>query len=264
MSRGPINVRLSVWPRSTLVRQSRKTNQVELTDGCSFRASQGQDADKIPQGPQQGRQGRDEHEAIKAAPKLGKLPEWNLTDLYASIDAPEIARDLDQVDRECTAFETAYKGKLATEVAKDGGGEWLTAAVKRYEAIDDVMGRLSSYAGLVHAGNTVDPKISKFYGDVSERLTAASVHLLFFTLELNRLDDAVLQRAMQTPSLGHYRPWLRRHPQGQAARARRPHRAAVPGKVADRPRRLNRLFDQTIASLRFKVGRQGARDRADA
>jgi len=194
--------------------------------------------------------------ANNAAPKLGKLPEWNLTDLYPSIDAPEIARDLDHVDRECTAFETTYKAKLADEVGKDGGGEWLAAAVKRYEAIDDVMGRLSSYAGLVHAGNTVDPKISKFYGDVSERLTAASVHLLFFTLELNRLDEAVLQRAMQTPSLGHYRPWL------EDIRKDKPH------ELEDRIEQLfqeksltgrgawNRLFDQTIASLRFKVSGQ--------
>jgi oligoendopeptidase F len=191
--------------------------------------------------------------AAKTAPRLGKLPEWNLTDLYASIDAPEISRDLEQVDRECTAFEATYKGKLAEEVAKQGGGEWLAAAVKRYEAIDDVMGRLSSYAGLVHAGNTVDPKISKFYGDVSERLTAASVHLLFFTLELNRLDEAMLQRAMETPSLGHYRPWL------EDIRKDKPH------ELEDRIEQLfqeksltgrgawNRLFDQTIASLRFKV-----------
>ena len=96
--------------------------------------------------------------------------------------------------------------------------------------------------------------ISKFYGDVSERLTAASVHLLFFTLELNRLDDAVLQRAMQTPSLGHYRPWL------EDIRKDKPH------ELEDRIEQLfqeksltgrgafNRLFDQTIASLRFKVG----------
>ena len=62
--------------------------------------------------------------------------------------------------------------------------------------------------GLIHAGDSVDPAISKFYGDVSERLTAASVHLLFFALELNRIDDAVIERAMQTPELGHYRPWI--------------------------------------------------------
>ena len=132
-------------------------------------------------------------------------------------------------------------------------GEWLAAVVKRYESIDDLMGRLGSYAGLIHAGDTVDADISKFYGDVSERLTAASVHLLFFTLELNRLDDDLLQRAMQTPSLGHYRPWL------EDIRKDKPH------ELEDRIEQLfqeksltgrgafNRLFDQTIAS----IGRAG-------
>ena len=137
---------------------------------------------------------------------------------------------------------------------KDNGGRWLAAAVKRYEAIDDLAGRLASYAGLIHAGNTVDPAISKFYGDISERLTAASVHLLFFALELNRVDDAVIERAMQTPELGHYRPWL------EDLRKDKPY------QLEDRVEQLfheksqtghgafNRLFDQTISSLRFKVG----------
>src|SRR5450631_4150942 len=114
------------------------------------------------------------------ANKTGKLPQWNLADLYSGIDAPEVTRDLAKMDAECVAFETDYKGKLAERAAKAGGGKWLAEAVRRYEAIDDLAGRLGSYAGLIHAGDSVDPSISKFYGDVSERLTSASVHLLFF------------------------------------------------------------------------------------
>src|ERR1043166_7467175 len=191
-----------------------------------------------------------------ARPKIkpGKLPEWNLGDLYAGIDAPEIARDLAKMDSECVAFETDYKGKLADKTAGGGGGEWLAEAVKRYEAIDDLAGRLGSYAGLVHAGDSVDAAISKFYGDVSERLTAASVHLLFFALELNRIDDVVIERAMQAPELGHYRPWI------EDLRKDKPyqledrveqlfHEKSVSGYSA-----WNRLFDQTISGLRFKVG----------
>src|SRR5258708_15884005 len=128
--------------------------------------------------------------AKAATNKAGKLPEWNLADLYSGIDAPEVARDLARMDSDCVAFETDYKGKLAGQTAAEGGGNWLAGAVKRYEAIDDLAGRLGSYAGLVHAGDSVDPAISKFYGDVSERLTNASVHLLFFALELHRVDDA--------------------------------------------------------------------------
>jgi oligoendopeptidase F len=188
------------------------------------------------------------------ASKSSKLPEWNLADLYTSIDAPEIARDLDKLDVECAAFENAYKGNLADGLAKADGGKWLAEAVKCFEAIDDLAGRLVSFAGLVHAGNTVDPVISKFYGDVSERLTAASVHLLFFTLELNRIDDAVIEKAMETPELGRYRPWI------EDSRKDKPyqledrveqlfHEKSVSGYAA-----WNRLFDQTISSLRFKVG----------
>src|SRR4051794_34464326 len=139
----------------------------------------------------------------KTAAKVGQLPEWNLSDLYSGIDAPEVGHDLEKMDSECVGFETKYKGKLADQTAQDGGGKWLAEAVRRYEAIDDLAGRLGSYAGLVHAGDSVDPAITKFYGDVSERMTNASVHLLFFALELNRVDETVIENAMPTPELGH-------------------------------------------------------------
>jgi oligoendopeptidase F len=191
--------------------------------------------------------------ARPARSKAEKLPEWNLADLYSGIDAAEVARDLEKLDGECVAFEGDYKGKLAERTAGEGGGAWLAGAVRRYEAIDDLAGRLSSYAGLVHAGDSVDPVISKFYGDVSERLTSASVHLLFFALEFNRIDDAVIEHAMGTAELAHYRPWV------EDLRKDKPY------QLEDRVEQLfheksqsgyaawNRLFDQTISSLRFKV-----------
>src|SRR5205809_1768707 len=81
---------------------------------------------------------------------LGALPEWNLADLYAGIDDPQVKRDLDRSDAECVAFEQQYKGKLAAIVDAPDAGPVLAAAVKRYEALDDVLGRLISFAGLVH------------------------------------------------------------------------------------------------------------------
>ncbi len=192
--------------------------------------------------------------AKKAARKTGKLPEWNLADLYPAIDAPEVTRDLDKLDADCVAFESAYKGKIAERVTQPDGGEWLAEAIRSYESIDDLATRLASFAQLAHAGNTVDAAISKFYGDVSERITAASTHLLFFALELNRVDDGVIERAMGVPSLGHYRPWI------EDLRKDKPY------QLEDRVEQLfheksqtaygawNRQFDQTIAALRFKVG----------
>src|SRR5215468_4509151 len=186
--------------------------------------------------------------------KLGKLPEWDLTDLYTGLDSPQIKSDLEQGDRDCEAFEQRFKGRLAALAAGEGAGRALAEGVKQYEAIDDRLGRLISYASLVYAGNTTDPVRAKFYGDVQERITAASLHLLFFTLELNRIDDAQLEAAMREPALGHYRPWL------EDVRKEKPyqledrveelfHEKSVTGYSA-----WNRLFDETIAGLRFKVG----------
>jgi oligoendopeptidase F len=202
------------------------------------------------------RPGKPEPAGLKSP--LGRLPEWNLNDLYSGLDDPAIKRDLDRADTDCLAFEEAYKGKLAAMAAAPDGGAQLAEAVKRYEAIDDLMGRIGSYAGLIHAGDTIDPARTKFYGDVQERMTAASTHLLFFTLELNRIDDVVLERAMSgpaaDPALDHYRPWLedvrRYKPYQLEDRVEQLfHEKSVTGYSA-----WNRQFDATIAGLRFKVG----------
>ena len=192
--------------------------------------------------------------AQKPAPAagLGPLPEWDLRDLYPSIDAPQVKRDLDRADAECLAFEERYRGKLAAIAASVESGRTLAAAVERYENIDELLGRLDSYAGLLYAGNTTDPARAKFYGDVRDRLTAASSHLLFFTLDLNRIEDAALDPALADPRLARYRPWF------EDIRKERPY------QLEDRVEQLfheksvtsrawHRLFDETLASLRFDV-----------
>ena len=187
------------------------------------------------------------------APKLGVLPEWNLADLYPGIDSAEIKWDLENAETRSLEFEADFKGRLAELTARADAGAALAAAVKRYEALDDLLGRLMSYASLQYAADTTDPLRTKFYGDVQERLTAISTHLLFFTLELNRIDDTTLEKAMQDPALGHYRPWI------EDVRKDKPY------QLEDRVEQLfheksvtsyaawNRQFDELIASLRFRV-----------
>ncbi len=183
------------------------------------------------------------------------LPEWDLTHLYASMEAPEIAADLDRGELGARRFAETYRGKLAEMLGSEGGPVKLAGAIAEYEALDDVLGRVISYAGLVHAGDTADPARAKFYGDVVQKITDISTHLIFFTLELNKLDDAALETAMANePALGHYRPWI------ADLRAEKPyqlddkleelfHEKSVTGHGA-----WNRLFDETIAALRFEVG----------
>jgi oligoendopeptidase F len=186
--------------------------------------------------------------------ELGPLPEWNLADLYSGIDDPNVKRDLARADEYCKAFEEDFKGRLAAFADAPDAGKKLAQAVLRYEQLDDLIGRLISYAGLIRAGDTLDPARAKFFGDVQERITAASTRLLFFQLELNRLDDAKLEAAMAEEALAHYRPWL------EDIRKDKPY------QLEDRIEQLfheksvttysawNRLFDETVAQLRFKIG----------
>jgi oligoendopeptidase F len=184
---------------------------------------------------------------------LGDLPEWDLADLYPGMDAPEVKRDLDKAASDAAAFESRWKGTLAEEAAKGAEGG-LGACLSQYEALEELIGRLVSYASLVYAGNTTDPKRAKLYGDIQEKMTDASTHLLFFALELNKVDDALIAAALDADrGFGHYRPWVldlrKDKPYQLEDRVEQLfHEKSITGRGA-----WNRLFDETMAELRFDV-----------
>ncbi len=187
----------------------------------------------------------------KPEPDLGSLPEWNLEDLYPSMESAAFASDLVKAQTECKSFSTAYKGKLET-LAKKASGAGLLDAIQRYEALEELLGRIMSYAGLVYAGDTTDPARMKFYGDTQEKITDATSDLLFFELELNRLDDALAAK-LAAGALKHYRPWLEDIRKGKPYQLDDKleqlfHEKSITGYGA-----WNRLFDETISSLRFTV-----------
>jgi oligoendopeptidase F len=186
-----------------------------------------------------------------ASSDLGELPQWRLDDLYEGMDSPRFAADLKRAQEEAKQFAETYRGKLSKLADEPEGGEALAAAVRAYEALQDLTGRVMAYASLLYASDTSDAARAKFYGDAHERVTALSGDLLFFELELNRIDDVKLAAAMATPALGRYRPWL------EDIRKEKPHQLpddierlflekSVSGAAA-----WNRLFDDTIAALRF-------------
>jgi oligoendopeptidase F len=177
---------------------------------------------------------------------LGTLPEWDLADLYAGPDSKELSADLDSTAAAAAAFSERYKGKLP-----ELDGATLGAAIAEFERLDEALSRVGSYAQLVYAGDQSDPANGRFYQGIQERLNAVATQLLFFTLELNRLDDSHLDALLEAPALACYRPWLR------DVRAMRPHQLDdeiervlhekhVVGRAA-----WVRLFDETMAGLRF-------------
>ena len=188
-----------------------------------------------------------------ASAALGDLPGWNLADLYPSQASPEFQNDMKKAEADTLAFEAKWKGKLDA-ATKKAGDEGIGAAVREFEALEDVMGRLISFAGLTYFTNTTDPANGKFYGDAQSKLTDLGAHLLFFSLELNRIADERIDAALATdPLAAHYRPWI------EDLRKDKPY------QLDDKTEQLfleksmtgaaawNRLFDETMASLRYTI-----------
>jgi oligoendopeptidase F len=185
---------------------------------------------------------------------LGNLPEWNLGDLYPAMDAPELERDMARAADEAVAFEERWKGKLLEAVKAPEKGD-LGKALREFEGLEELIGRVASFAGLVYAGDTSDPRRAKLYGDVQEKMTDASAHLLFFTLELNKIKEADLEKAFAADAgFAHYRPWVvdlrKDKPYQLEDRIEQLfHEKSVTGRGA-----WNRLFDETMSGLRFEIG----------
>ena len=180
---------------------------------------------------------------------LGTLPEWDLTDLYAAPDAPELKRDLDWLEEACARFAADYQGRLAGLDAPA-----MLECVQRYERIDAVAGRLMSYAGLRHYQQTQDPERAKALGDAQDKITTYTTPLVFFSLEMNRIEDERIEGLLAaSEGLARYRTWFERM------------RAMKPFQLSDELERFlhdqsavgaaawNRLFDETVAGLSFPV-----------
>ncbi|MFN0219704.1 MAG: M3 family oligoendopeptidase [Hyphomicrobium sp.] len=188
------------------------------------------------------------------APDLGKLPEWNLSDLYAGPAAPEVARDLAAGAKEASRMKAAYQGQLG-ELAKDGAK--LAVVIRDYEGLADLLGKLGSYAGLYYAQNQSDPARAKFYGDVSEQLTKTWTDLIFLELELNQIDEATLAAALAHADLRRFKPWF------DDLRKEKPHQldekieTLFSEKSQTGRSAWTRLFNETMSALRFDVAGEG-------
>jgi oligoendopeptidase F len=177
------------------------------------------------------------------------LPVWDLSDLYRAPDDPALESDLARAEQEARAFAERFAGKLGGL-----GGDVLAATIQAYERLEETLGRAMSYAQLVFAADAQDAASGRFYQTVQERVTAISSHLVFFTLELNRLEERTLEAMFaESDALARWRSWLR------DLRVFRPHQLSdelekllhekeVTGRAA-----WNRLFDETVAAMTVPV-----------
>ena len=181
--------------------------------------------------------------------ELGQLPDWNLNDLYTATDAKELIRDLNWLEKECNEFAKSYEGKLHSLSDK----EMLTCIV-RNEKISSISGRIISYAGLLYYQKTTDADRAKFLSDMQEKITVFTTKLVFFSLEINSLEEEFLDKLFtKNDQLARYKPVF------EKIRAMKPyqlndeiekflHDLGIVGAAWEK------LFDETIAGLTFKIG----------
>lgn len=178
----------------------------------------------------------------------GQLPEWDLNDLYSGPDSAELRQDIKAGQGAARAFNERYQGKVGAL-----SGDELGEAVAEFDAQQDRLGRISSYAQLLHAGNVNDPEVSRFYQDTSEQLTDITADLIFFSLEINRIEDAAMETLLSDPKLARYAPWIR------DTRSFRKHQLSDDLERVFHDKHVSgasswiRLFDETMAALRFTV-----------
>ena len=187
-------------------------------------------------------------EHAKGSSELGQLPDWNLNDLYTSTDAQELESDLNWLEKECDKFAKDYEGKLKLLSANE-----MLNCVVRNEKISSISGRIISYAGLRYYQKTTDADRAKFLSDMQEKITVFTTKLVFFSLEINSLEDELLEKLFfENVELSRYKPIF------EKIRALKPYQLSDEiekflhdlGIVGDA---WEKLFDETIAGLKFKI-----------
>jgi oligoendopeptidase F len=178
-----------------------------------------------------------------------KQPAWDLRDLYQGPDDPAIENDFGRLAAAARQFRADLHGKLAAQDARA-----LARAIDRYQTIESGLARLHAYAQLRFSADQTNPDTGSFMQTIAERVTAIGRDLVFFTLELTRLDDTALDANLTDPALARWAPFL------TDLRSFRPHllnddlEQLLHDKDVTGHAAWARLFDEVMARLRIAIG----------
>ena len=177
-----------------------------------------------------------------------ELPNWNLSHLYDNPGDARLDADLSEAASRSRAFSAAYGGKLA-----DIDGAAFAVAIAEYESILEILHKAMSYGQLLFSVSTGDAEIGRFYQTLQERVTDISADTLFFTLEINRLDNEVLDAKMSDPAAARYQPWLREVRQFRDHQLSDDMEKLLLEKSVTGHAAWVRLFEETFSDMRFDV-----------
>lgn len=177
---------------------------------------------------------------------LQQIPSWNLSDFYSSIKDKKISLDLKKIATDSEKFTKTFSGKITNLNASQ-----LFSAIKNYEEIAEEIGKISSYSYLIYASDLSNHTNVSFYQNISEALNKFESQLVFFTLELNKIDDKKLTILLKNSDLKKYQPFIRdirtfkKHELSQELE-----KFSLEKNITGRSAFI-RLFDETVNNLKF-------------
>ncbi len=173
---------------------------------------------------------------------------WDLTDLYAGMDDPQLLADLDAADAEADALDAAYRGRIAALNATEVAG-----LIARYEALRERAEKAGNFATLNWTQNTEDPARGALMQRVTERSAQLSQKLVFMELELANAPDDAAAAWLADPTLARYRHWL------EVVRLYRPYLLSEPEEKIVTEKSVtgrnawDRFFSETHAAARYEL-----------
>ncbi len=174
------------------------------------------------------------------------LPNWNLGDMYPGIESKELEADVKKLTSGTKKFAKDYVGKIAKLSAQN-----LFKAIKTYDELSDLGGKIMSFAFLYYCTQVNDPKAQSFYQNMEEKINQLTQQLIFFSLELNNIDDAKIQKLLKDKKLSFYAPFIRDSRVWKNYQLSQKEEEIIHEKSLASRSAWVRLFDQTDAALRF-------------
>ena len=175
-----------------------------------------------------------------------QLPIWNLSEIYKDIKDPNIGKDIKEISKLSNEFSKKWKGRIKELSATD-----FVNCIEKYQAINESIYKIGTHSSLTFATNMEDPEISRYNSSISDQITEILSSLIFFTLELSKIDDKTIESWMKENSAQKWQPFI------TILRKRNPYlldplvEEILIEKSATGRAAWVRLFDETSAALRF-------------
>ena len=178
--------------------------------------------------------------------KADKLPNWNLTDLYPNAGSKELKNDIKSLGTFCKEFSVKYTGQIGKLSSKN-----LFKAITEYEDISDLAGKIMSFAFLHYCTQVENPEAQSFYQNLEEQINELTQHLIFFSLELNNIEDKKMKELLADKNLNHYAPFINDSRVWKKYQLSQKEEEIIHEKSLSSRSAWVKLFDQTDAGLRF-------------